>query len=636
MAKRPAHVAAPPFATPRVPIRGSERQPRPLFEAVGPADPDETVRVVIKVRPKEEVPDPSELGAMLPTERPAPLSYEACADRYGADPRDIDKVVDFARAHHLQVVEANAAQRMVILKGPVKDVNAAFGTELQVFKSTKTSATYRGRVGQVHIPEDLGGIVTVVTGLDNRRLAKPRAAQADQVVPTSFTPPQLARLYNFPAQLDGSGQCIGILEFGGGFDTTDLATYFRGLGIPLPSVTAVSVDGTPNDPNDPRIPIRDRADPEVMLDIEVAGAIAPGAQIAVYFAQFTERGWTEAITKAVHDRVNRPSVLSISWGFAEIEDAGTVTFTPQVMEDINRTLKEAAMLGVTVIVAAGDDGSIDGVLDGNVHVDFPASSPFVLSCGGTTLFTRNGRITDEVVWSDGIRDDSNLDRQPHGSTGGGVSEHFPLPSWQTGAALNVPKSASTGFAGRGLPDVAAVADGRTGYSIRVFGQDVQGEGGTSASAPLWAGLIARINQQLARMPGAKSVGFFNPLLYQRIGPTPAFNDVTSGTNDAHGDLNGAYAAGPGWDACTGWGSPNGVNLLLALTGGVAPHQVGVTAPLAGSAAGERNGRPDQAMTLENELKAERASNRQLIDALHRLVSLIPAGQAGPPRDPGSS
>jgi kumamolisin len=393
------------------------------------------------------------------------------------------------------------------------------------------------------------------------------------------------------------------------------------------------VDGTPNDPNDPAIPIRDRADPEVMLDIEVAGAVAPGARLVVYFAQFTERGWVEAITKAVHDEVNRPSVISISWGFAEFEDAGTVTFTPQVMEDINRTLREAALLGVTVIVAAGDDGSCDGVLDGNVHVDFPSSSPFVLACGGTTLFTQNGRITDEVVWGDGIRADSDQDRLPHGSTGGGVSEHFDLPPWQQGNGIEVPPSASTNFAGRGVPDVAAVADGRTGYTIRVFGQDVTGEGGTSAVAPLWAGLIARINQQLAQMPGAKAVGYFNPLLYQKLGPTSAFNDITRGSNDAHGDL-GAYSAGPGWDPCTGWGSPNGVNLLLALTGGVAPHHVGIPAPLVSVPRVERDGRPVPATPLDDELRAERTAHRQLIETFHRLVSMIPPGQRGSPRDPG--
>ena len=552
-----------------VQLPGSERKPRPKFTIERPADPDEVIRIVLKVRPKELVPDPALIGAMLPTQRPAPPSRAEYAAKYGADPADIEKVVTFAKAHGFEVVEAVAAQRMVVLKGTVKQANAAFGTELHMYRSKATGETYRGRVGQIQIPTELQGIVTVVSGLDNRRLAKRRApatrdvAEATatrRITQTSFFPTQLARFYNFPTNLDGTGQCIGLLEFGGGFDTDDLATYFQEIPVPQPSVTAISADGTQNDPNDPNIPIDQRADPEVMLDIEVAGSVAPGAKIAVYFAQFTERGWVEAITKAVHDAVNKPSVLSISWGYPELEDAETVTFTPQVMDDIELTLQAAATMGVTVILASGDDGSIDGVLDGNVHVNFPASSPHVLSCGGTTIDVAGDAIQQEVVWSNGIRSDGSF----KGSTGGGVSEHFSLPTWQSGAGITVPTSASTGFAGRGLPDVAAVADPRTGYKMRVFGQDGP-NGGTSAATPLWAGLIALINQQLATMPGAKSVGYFNPLLYQSIGPTSAFNDITEGTNDAHDNLDGAYTAGPGWDACTGWGVPNGKKLLLALT-----------------------------------------------------------------------
>ena len=566
----------PPAAAHRVPLRGSMKHVRPSFEAVGPADPNEVVRIAIKIRPKNPLPDPAIQGAMLPTQRPAPQTYAQHVANYGADPADIDKVVQFAKAHNLTVVEADAGQRMVVVKGTVKDVSAAFGTELQMYHSKKTGHTYRGRVGEVQIPAALAGIVTVVTGLDNRRLVKrgvrhANPAAVDESAVVSFFPPQLAQIYNFPTDLDGTGQCIGLLEFGGGFDTNDLKTYFQqdlnGFGIAEPSIQAVSADGTQNDPNDPSIPPEDRADGEVMLDIEVAGAVAPGAKIVVYFSSFTERGWVEAITKAVHDTRNQPSVISVSWGFAEQEDAGGgFSFTPAVMDDIDMTLKEAANLHKTVLLAAGDDGSIDGSFpDGGtaVHVDFPASSPNVLSVGGTTLVTDdNNQVTDEVVWGNGIR----ADGPGKGSTGGGVSEHFPLPPWQADA--NVPPSATTGFAGRGLPDVAAAADGA--YTVRFSGQPVVGEGGTSAAAPLWGALIAMINQKLATIPGSTPVGYFNPLLYKMLGKSNAFKDITSGTNDAHGNLGGAYTAGPGWDACSGWGSPNGKNLLLALTGGASP------------------------------------------------------------------
>ena len=556
----------------RVPLRGSMKHVRHSFEAIGPADPNEVVRIAIKIRPKNLLPDPAIQGAMLPTQRPAPQPYADHVATYGADPADIDKVVQFAKAHSLTVVESDAGQRMVVVTGTVKNASAAFSTELKMYHCKETGHTYRGRVGEVQIPAELAGIVTVVTGLDNRRLVKRGVRQAtraavDESAVVSFFPPQLAQIYNFPTDLDGTGQCIGILEFGGGFDTNDLKTYFqndlRSFRIVEPSILAVSADGTQNDPNDPNIPPRERADGEVMLDIEVAGAIAPGAKIAVYFSSFTERGWVEAITKAVHDTRNKPSVISVSWGFAEQEDAGSLSFTPAVMDDIDTTLKEAASFHKTVILAAGDDGSIDGSFPDRgraVHVDFPASSPNVLSVGGTTLVTDdNNKVTDEVVWSNGIRDDG----PGKGSTGGGISEHFPLPPWQADA--KVPPSATTGFVGRGVPDVAAAADGA--YTVRFSGQPIVGEGGTSAAAPLWAALIATINQKLATIPGSTPVGYFNPLLYKMLGKSNAFKDITSGTNDAHGNLGGAHTAGPGWDACSGWGSPDGKNLLAALTGG---------------------------------------------------------------------
>ncbi|HEY3570726.1 MAG TPA: S53 family peptidase [Thermoanaerobaculia bacterium] len=603
----------------RIPLMGSERVPRPSFEAVRRADPNESIRMVIKVRPKNELPDPTELGAQLPTQKPA-VPYEEHAAEYGARQEDIDAVVEFAQTHGLKVVEADPAQRLVVLTGAVKDAEAAFGTELHIFESKATGETYRGRMGPAQIPSPLHDIVTAVTGLDNRIQAKPqsnalRALRKANFINTSYTPPQLAEIYSFPSQLDGAGQCIGLLEFGGGYDLSDLKNYCKKVGVPVPPVTAVSVDGSQNRPG-----LSD-ADGEVMLDIEVVAGVAPGAKIAVYFAKFTESGWVEAITKAIHDTVNQPSIISISWGWAELEDAGTLAWTPQVMAEVDRTLKEAANLGITVIAAAGDDGSIDGFTDGRVHVDFPSSSQYVLGCGGTTLLAKNGKILSEVVWSDGIRDGGG------GSTGGGASEVFPVPSWQKAPGVKVPPSVSTGFAGRGVPDVAANADARTGYLVRVDGSDGV-SGGTSASAPLWAGLLARINQQLAKMPGAGRVGYFNPLLYNQLGPSSAFRDITSGTNDALGTLKGAYTAGVGWDACTGWGSPHGTNLLLALTGG-APKAGGNGSTSAPASVGSGRGPSlgsEEVNGAEGELEAERASNRKLVDTLYRLAQLVPLSE----------
>ena len=258
------------------------------------------------------------------------------------------------------------------------------------------------------------------------------------------------------------------------------------------------------------------------LDIEVIGAAANEAAIVVYFAPNTDKGFIDAVSTAVHDAVHKPSVISISWGKSEDE------WSAQASTQMEQVLIDAAGLGITVTVASGDDGSRDRETDGHQHVDFPASAPHALACGGTSLHTNGCAITGETVW--------NNDR---GATGGGVSRVFALPGYQTNAG--VPAHVETGLPGRGVPDVAGDADPDTGYSIRVDGSE-QTVGGTSAVAPLWAALAARMNQLLGQ-----PVGFLHPQLYKRLG-TSAFRDITSGNN-------GAYSAAVGWDTCTGLGSP---------------------------------------------------------------------------------
>jgi kumamolisin len=531
-------------------LTGSEREPRPGYRAVGPAPGDEQVRVVVKVRPASPPPDPAQLGALRPSERPAPDDHDAHAAKHGAAPADVDAVVAFARGEGLAVEEADPASRLIVLTGTVQQMSRAFHTTLERYEPADPARhhhPYRGRVGHVHVPAELEPVITALTGLDDRRQVRPRPLATRAAPQIRYTPMDLARVYAFPAQLDGSGQTIGLLEFGGGYRDEDLDVFFAQMRLPRPHVTAVSVDGTPNEPGSD-------ADAEVVLDVEVAGGAAPGAKIAVYFAQFTDAGWVEALTKAIHDRKRRPSVISISWGWSELERVGQFAWTPQVLSEVDTVLKEAASLGVTVLAASGDDGSTDGLDDGVVHVDYPASSSYVTACGGTTLVAKDGVREREVVWGDGTRAEGG------GSTGGGVSEFFPLPAWQAGA--NVPPGASTGRSGGGVPDVAAVADARTGYAQYMDGEWFT-DGGTSAVAPLWAGLIARFNQQLAAS-GGRRVGYLNPLLYGGVGASDAFHDVTSGSNATLDSLPHAYTARRGWDCCTGWGAPNGERLLAQL------------------------------------------------------------------------
>ena len=342
----------------------------------------------------------------------------------------------------------------------------------------------------------------------------------------SYTPVQLASVYQLPDG-DGAGRIIAVIELGGGFATSDLDTYVTGLELTPPTVTAVGVDGATNvagqDPTG--------ADGEVLLDIEVAAAVAPGANVAVYFAPNTDQGFIDAISTAVHDTTNKPSVISISWGAPES------AWTQQSISALDQACQAAAALGVTITVASGDNGSTDGATGNNV--DFPASSPHVLACGGTTLAGSGSSISSEVVWNEQANNE--------GATGGGVSTVFALPSWQANA--NVPPPSSPG-GGRGVPDVAGDADPTTGYSVRVDGQTLV-IGGTSAVAPLWAGLIAVANQQ-----NRVSAGFINPAIYAAKAKS-GFRDITQGNN-------GTFSAAPGWDACTGLGSPIATALIPLL------------------------------------------------------------------------
>jgi kumamolisin len=442
-------------------------------------------------------------------------------------------VRQFAADHGLSVGNVDLARRSIELSGPVGSIASAFEATIALYRSP-SGEPYRGRVGGLTLPAELDGIVTGVFGIDERPQAQPhfRFRSGASLAPqsTQYSAPEVAAAYSFPKELTGSGQSVAIIELGGGFREDDLSDYFSSLGIALPSVHAVSVLKGENRPGKP-----DGPDGEVMLDIEVLGSVAPGASISVYFAPNTDQGFIDAVTTAVHDTTRRPSVISISWGSAES------TWTAQAMQQMEQAFAAAAAMGVTVTVAAGDNGSGDGVTDGLAHVDFPASAPHALACGGTSLqLSTTGQIITETAWDDGTGG---------GAGGGGVSVVFPVPSYQQNA--NIPQSANPGgTTGRGVPDIAGDADPDTGYKVRVDGETMT-VGGTSAVAPLWAGLIALLNQSLGQ-----PVGFLQPFLYSAAGMA-ALHEITSGSN-------GAYSAHAGWNACTGLGSPDGTDLLTAL------------------------------------------------------------------------
>ncbi len=536
----------------------SERQPVVGSRIIADSDPDERISVTLYVRTNPKAPPLQDVN-MVAVNAP-PLSDAAFLEAYGANSADIKKVVDTVTQGGLEVINSSVEKRSVEVAGPTRAIEAFFGVKLQLYQTAE--GAYRGRTGAVNIPAGLAQIVEAVLGLDNRKVGAPRLrrdqraafgvatvqhideARASGLRPNTYLPTMLSQIYRFSPGTDGDGQCVAILCFNdpsshGGYSRDALGRYFTSvLGVPMPQLVDVVVRGQGNDPGDDT-----GADPadtsgEVMLDIQMVGGIAPKARQVAYFSQFTEQGWVDLINTIITDTVNKPSVISCSYG--NPEDDQRSAWTLGAIKKVNEAFNAAALRGITICCASGDDGSRDQAGDGRAHADFPASSPYVLGCGGTKLLVSASGHPWEMVWNNG----------PGSATGGGVSRFFPLPAWQRHAG--VPPSANSGHIGRGIPDVSGVADPQTGVVIITLdGQHLAVIGGTSATAPMWSGLIARLNQALG-----KPLGFFNPTLYGYLSHG-VLRDVYYGNN-------GAYAARSGWDACTGLGSPDGVNLLAAL------------------------------------------------------------------------
>jgi kumamolisin len=529
-------------------LPGSERAPLSGATPAGPLDTTARAEVTLVLRRRAALPEQVITS-------PGVLTRDELAERYGADPADVALVTQTLQNLGLEVTGVDPASRRMKVTGTLGDLSRVFGTTLSQVTSPDPygrPVTHRYREGPLYVPAALDGVVVAVLGMDTRPTARPhfrsRAAAAQG---TSYEPNQVADIYQFPQGTTGAGQTIAVIELGGGFETSDLASYFGGLGIAVPSITAVSVDGASNAPgSDPN-----GADVEVALDIQVIGAVAPGAAQLVYFAPNNgDQGFVDAISDA-SQASPAPVAISISWG--ESEDS----WTAQGRQAMDSAIADAAALGITVCVAAGDNGSGDGATDGQVHCDFPASSPHALGCGGTTLVAdpATGAVSSEVVWNETASNE--------GAGGGGVSDQFALPTWQATAGVPARASGTTAAGsggsdsggsagGRGVPDVAGNADPTTGYQIMSDGQS-QVVGGTSAVAPLWSALIARLAQATGQ-----PFGLIQPALYAGITPgsdVAGFRDITSGNN-------GAYSAGPGWDACSGLGVPVGGDLLTRLQG----------------------------------------------------------------------
>ena len=527
------------------PLYGSERRLLPGAVAVGRANANAVIEVSLKLKRKAALPPLTE----RPTEI---LTRERLAETYGASQADVDKVSQVFAGFGLQTIASHPGTRTLKLRGTIAAMERAF--DVRLFRYSHPEGGYRGRVGSINVPEEVKDLVKGVFGLDNRRVAHRRrrgardASSPHSSVPAAwYIPSELATRYKFPAG-DGSGQTIALLEFGGGYFPADLKQFCSLANIAAPpSVTPISVDGTATDSTDDTVT-------EVMLDIEVLAGICEKSKIVVYFASFGEQGWIAALDAVVRDKVNAPRVLSISWGAPEDGEF----WTQQGQSQIDESLQELAHLGVTVCVASGDDGSSDGVTDGLAHVDYPGSSPYVLSVGGTTILSK-GSTQPDVVWKEA----DGLTADQHGSTGGGVSAKYPRPTWQNG--INIAPVNPGAIIGRCVPDVSVNADWTVSPYLLVANGSPQSNGGTSAASPLVAALITLIN---AQRPATNPVGWLTPVLYKpsstaglTIGAAGC-TDVSSGDNiTAH---NGGFKASPGYDAASGWGTPIGTRLMQEL------------------------------------------------------------------------
>ena len=566
-----------------LPIDGSKRPTVAEARLLSKSDPNQLIRVSVYARRN---PHPSAAAIRsaesMSSELPGKRKYLNDAEfnsAFGADGADLDAIAKWAEESGLKVIDKSIPRRTVEVEGTIDAIQRAFGVELNEYHHD-TMGRFRGRTGDVHVPADLYGVIEGVFGLDTRRVGHPRirrsrlgltAAKKTRATrkdvasqfPGAFLPTEVAQLYEYPADHDGAGQNVAIFAFNGqpdpdprgGYSLAALKTYFETvLGGKTPQITDVVVQGPGNDPGPDSQASGNQGDStgEVMLDMCVVGSVAPGAHIYMYFTEFTSKGWLDAVHRAITDE-NNIGVISISYGNPEDDPQGA--WSKMGVKVVSQAFEAAMAKGITICCASGDDGSSDQVARG-AHVDFPASSPFVLGVGGTKLVATSSnppQIQSETVWNETMLNE--------GAGGGGVSAVFARPAYQSG--VGVPPSVNPPHRiGRGVPDVAAVADPETGVVVmHIDGKHLESIGGTSAAAPLWAALVARLNQGL----NARS-GFLNPVLYERF-PKGVLRDITVGDN-------GAYSAGQGWDACTGLGCPRGRQLLAALSGQVAGAAAG--------------------------------------------------------------
>lgn len=489
------------------------------------------------------------------------LDHDAFVYQFGTTDDYIGVVTDWATLNNLTIVDIQRGGATIKLLGTAGQYNTLFNINLEDI--TDGDRVYISHAGKLTIPNDIDNVVESIAGLDNSLTFTHDAVVSNSISPaidptliSSPTPLDLARAYQFPRtvgnnQSQGAGACVAIVELGGGWTTQNLTSTFSRIGLSNPTVVDVSVDGGVNNPSDAG------ASSEVMLDIYCVGSIIPSGKTVVYFAPNTFQGFIDCVIAATNDNINNPSAIGISWLSQES------SWSSQLRTSFDSAFQAAIVKGITTFVASGDFGAQAVGGSPNYTVAYPASSPYVVSCGGTLITINNDyTIASEIVWKSGTSY----------ATGGGLSGVYSVPSWQLGFSSKLyPSGTVNNLTARGIPDISAMSDS---YSFFYSSSNSFGTfGGTSASSQLLAGMMGRINAY-----SNQRIGFINSTVY---GAPTAFNDITLGNNAAPASVG--YSATVSWDACTGLGSPIGTAILALFshTGPVFPLYTVGTRPSTG-------------------------------------------------------
>lgn len=510
----------------RLPGTAQGKVPGAIVEPA--SSPRELIWITLRLRPKSK--DLLTCVQDVIEGRRRPYSYAEFTDRFGISTSDREVVTSWARKQRVRVLGINPARRTVVLRGTAKKLGALFGVTRIRYRVD--GQVFASRVGSIFVPAELASIVTGVLGFDAMPVAsRTRSAPEDVIAPgpkrpPGFTPMEIAQHYRFPEAQAGRGETVGVIALGGGYLKRDITAYFKAIKVKKPRISDVGVHGATNNPSREE----QGTDGENTGDLQTLGALAPGAHIVVYFAPNTEHGFMAGVARAIHDQRHKPSVLSVSWGRNENH------WTRRTLREFNIILAEAALLGITVCCSSGDFGAFADPRDRTPAVCFPGSSPYVLACGGTSLERLASGRFKETPWTNA-----------RGASGGGISRLFDRPAWQEHGFV---KREAGRKPGRGVPDVASNADPLTGYRVFFHGKWYVGAG-TSAAAPLWAGLLVRLNELHGRR-----VGLIAPRLYrlhEKLVRRGALRPIQP-----------AKPESVGWNRHTGLGVPHGEKLARAL------------------------------------------------------------------------